>query len=91
MVALLKCEMAALQKKVFSHPGAWEDSEIITGSGREASVNCGAAWTQQDTVLFTCEERICGTFHCCVENVLGTGGHGHKEKDRIRTPIAGKS
>ena len=89
MVALLKCEMAALQKKVFSHPGAWEDSEIITGSGREASVNCGAAWTQQDTVLFTCDNMrhvsvLCG-------ERTGDGGHGHKEKDRIRTPIAGKS
>ena len=53
MVAVLKCEMAAAQKKVFSHPGAWEDSEIITGSVREASVNCGPGQPVHNKVLFS--------------------------------------
>ena len=53
MVAVLKCEMAAAQKKVFSHPGAWKDSEIITG--RPLLVNCGAgrARTAHNKILLS--------------------------------------
>ena len=53
MVAVLKCETAAAQKKVFSHPGAWKDSEIITG--RPLLVNCGAgrARTAHNKILLS--------------------------------------
>ena len=105
MVAVPKCEMAAAsQKKVFSHPGAaWEDSEIITGSSREASVNCAARQrAQPDTILILSsaeyihvpaqEWKIRSTFRCGTD----WGGRGDMAIKREiesggRTPIAGKS
>ena len=94
MVAVPKCEMAAAQKKVFSHPGAWEDSEIITGSGREASVNCGPGHRVHNKILFSyflpCMQReleweICSIFKCAhcfvvLSTALGRGDMTIKRK-----------